>query len=196
MMQKLVAILLAAGKSTRANTNKLLLPFRGSTVIENSLLNLLNAKIEHIIVVLGNEAEKVQSIINRFPVQVVINNQYEEGIGSSLRCGMENLPKDTTAVLIALADEPAVKSETITLLIKQSMKTKKNIIAPVYRGQHGHPVIFKSRYFPYLKKCAGDVGGKHIMYTFQDDIKWVEVKDPGVLFDIDTSQEVIEEVLD
>lgn len=97
---------------------------------------------------------------------------------------------DPTAILVGLGDMPAVQPDTLQRLVtrfsEQLAAGQHNpIVAPRYRGQRGHPVLFAYRWLPLLAHCTGDTGARQVFETRQAAITWLDTEDAGVLHDID-----------
>ena len=190
------AIILAAGSSTRmGDVNKLLCPLNNSSILEQSLLHLVEANINEIIIVLGHEADKistlplVKKLISEGKVSTSINKEYTNGMGSSLAMGIKTLSDKTDACIIALADMPYIKPNTIIELINASRKEQtKQIFIPQHEGQNGNPILWKSSLFNQLVELSGDTGGKNIIRANESLSQIVNVDDLGILKDVDTPE--------
>lgn len=180
------AILLAAGKSRRMGKLKLLLPFRGSTILEHAVDNLLNSKVAEVILVVGYQAQELVSKIAQKPVKIVVNPQYQQGMSTSIIAGLSLVNKQAEAIMIVLADQPLIDSQTITRLIEEFQKHDKGIVIPAYQGRRGHPVIFSIKYKERLLELRGDVGGKQIINEHLEDVLEVPIESEGINIDIDT----------
>ncbi len=147
---KIAAIVLAAGKSERMGKNKLLLKINETTLIEQIIQAIKKTKISEIIVVLGYKPEKIIEIISqRFShVKTVINEEYEAGMTSSFKKGVQHA-LDSDAVMLFLGDQPVLNSRLINVMINkfQERKNEVDIVSPIYKGKKGHPVLFSSRLF-------------------------------------------------
>ncbi len=114
------AVILAAGSSRRMGTQKLLLPFGESTMIETVIENVLSSSIEHVMVVLGANQEKIQDTIGSLPVQFCHNKEHEKGMLSSVICGIRALPEDALTALIFLALRMSHKILVSELMYRRS----------------------------------------------------------------------------
>jgi len=188
-----VAVLLAAGASRRMGRPKLDLAFGSETMFSRSLRNLLAAGLDRVLVVVasGGEArgELNEAHKDDERVEVVVNPYSKDGLASSLRCGLERLPQETRVVLVALADKPLVKPETIRMLTETFDKAGARIAHPVYRGEQGHPVLFVAELVEELLTLRGDRGGKSLLTRYRDEVLEIAVDDPGVCVDIDTPED-------
>ena len=166
-------------------SQKLLLPLGTSTIIEQAIDNLLNSRVDEVIVVLGHRAEEVVTKIGRKPLRIVVNPHYQQGMSTSIIAGLNLIDSNAKAVMIALADQPAISSKTIDKLIEEFQRHNKGIAIPVYQGNRGHPVIFSIKYKSALLKLTGDVGGRGIIEKHRDDILEIPVDSKDINVDID-----------
>lgn len=183
---KVSAILLAAGESKRMGVPKLLMPLGKSTILEQTIDNLLNSAVSDVIIVLGHKAEEVRQKIAAKPVKIVLNPDYQEGMSTSIIAGLSHISSKAEAVMLLLADQPFVDSRTINKLIEQFYASDKGIVVPVYQGKRGHPVIFAIKYKVELLGLKGDVGGREIIERHPEDTLEVAVDSPAINIDIDT----------
>jgi len=169
---------------------KQLLPFGGTTLLENVLNNLRRSQVRGIVVVLGSSAEEIRKQVPLDDVRVVINEAYREGMGTSLRQGISAIDPESDAALVVLADQPLVQQGTIDCLIEQYRQHKPEIVIPMYRGFRGNPVLLDRSVFPELRSLTGDIGCRAIFGTHAANILRVPVDDIGVLLDVDTKADL------
>ena len=179
-------IILAAGESKRMGKPKLLLPLEQGTVLEQTIDNFLNSKVDEVIVVVGNRAEEMTNLIANRPVVVAVNPVYRHGMSTSIVAGLSFISDETQAVMLALADQPFVDTQTINHIIEAFRTHNKGIAIPVYQGRRGHPVIFAIKYKEKLLRLKGDIGGREIIDQHPSDILEVPVNCEGICIDIDT----------
>ena len=180
------AVILAAGESTRMGKPKQLMRLGEVTLVEQTIDNFLNSKVNEIIVVLGHRAEEVASLISNRPVTIAFNPNYRQGMSTSIVAGLSLLNDKTQAVMIALGDQPFVDAQTINYLVEEFVAHDQGIAIPVYEGRRGHPVIFDIKYKEELLKLKGDKGGREIIRQYSEDVLEVTVNCEGVCVDIDT----------
>lgn len=185
----ITAILLAAGESKRMGKPKQLLSLDRSTVLGQALDNLLNSKVDNVIVVVGYRAEEIKKSIGDRPVIATVNQDYRQGMSTSIIAGLKLLADDTDAFMLALADQPFIDSKTIDHLIDEFQKSKKGIAITVCKGRRGHPVIFSTKYRNELMGLKGDVGAKEIIMSHPEEVLEVPVDCEGVIIDIDTAED-------
>ncbi len=178
-------MILAAGESRRMGQPKLLLPFGEKTIIESVVEKVVSSKVNHTLVVLGSEREKVEKKIMNFPVKVAFNPDYSSGMLSSVLCGFRTLPEDTRAVVVILGDQPSVSKEVINKIVDAYQSTGKGIVLPVYEKERGHPVVIDMKYKDEIENLSPDIGLRGTVYSHPEDILEVEVDAPEILQDID-----------
>jgi len=180
------AILLAAGQSKRMNgENKLTKEIQGIPLIKHSVKNILASSIDELIIVLGHQKETIEKLINKNEkIKFVFNKDFESGIASSIKTGLNNLSEKTEAFFICLGDMPMVNLNIYNQLIKSI--NKKEIIVPTYKGQQGNPVLFAKSMKEKIINISGDVGAKKILELNKDKILNLEINDQCVTKDFNT----------
>ena len=178
-------IVLAAGESKRMGKTKQLLSFGSSTILEHVVDNLLRSKVGEVVLVLGHESGRIKARFEGAPIKLAINPDYQQGMSSSVKCGILAASPESQACVIALGDQPLVRSEVVNRLIFTYKESGKGIIVPVYGDMAGHPVIFDMKYREALLSLTGDKGGKSIVTAFPDDVQQVQVDTASVIYDID-----------
>ena len=187
-------ILLAAGLSTRMGEPKQLLPFRGSTIIQTVVNNMLQAKFDEVIVILGHCADRIQPVINDLPVKTVINPNYHDGMLTSVQAGVRSIHNITDcnqfAFSIMLVDQPLISSAVIDNVIDAYISNDKGIVLPSYKNRRGHPVIFNKKYVNEILKLGSDSEGVRTLYKLHtNDIHYVNVDTNAILRDIDNKED-------
>jgi len=189
------AILLGAGESKRMKVNKLILPWGKKKVLEHCVDTLLRSKVKEVIVVLSDRSKEMRSQLEKGSVladkkmKVVMNPYYKKGMSTSIRRGIQVLDPSSHGILIALGDQPFIKTRTINALIQAFKKGRGGITIPSFQGRRGHPVIFDRKYVKDLLKLKGDIGGRSIIQRYPKSVVEVQVKSEGVVKDIDTWQD-------
>ena len=138
-------ILLAAGLSTRMGEPKQLLPFGESTIVETVVGNMLAAKFDEVIVVLGHHAAEIQKQLGTRLIKTVFNPDYRDGMLTSAQTGIRAC-KESSAFALMLVDQPFITSARINQVIEAYQQTDKGIAVPSYNYKRGHPVIFEQKY--------------------------------------------------
>src|SRR5258706_8671440 len=183
------AVVLAAGKSSRMGSNKLLIDVGGKPLVRRAVEAAVKSAAHPVIVVTGNAADEVAKPIEGLPDAIVNNPDYAKGLSSSLKCGLGALPEDCDGVIILLADMPGVTSALIDKLIAAFDPAEGRGICVASRGGvRGNPVLWARRFFPEMLTLEGDTGAKHLMAQYEELVCEVEAPDDGPLIDIDTPE--------
>lgn len=184
------AIILAAGRSSRAGgANKLLSQLGRTTVLGTTLTAVARLRADATLVVTGHAADKVGAIASEAGATIVNNPAHQDGMGTSIACGIAGLPDGCDFALICLGDMPFVRKETYQALrAAASRAAGPAIYVPCFHGKRGHPVLWHRHFFSDLKALDADTGGKALMRLHADKVIEVPVDDPGILIDLDTPE--------
>jgi molybdenum cofactor cytidylyltransferase len=193
-MVEVSAILLGAGESKRMRVDKLSLPWGRKTVLEHCLKTLLQSKVKEVIIVLNDRIKWIVDCVKDQKVKVVNNPYYKRGMSTSVRRGLQAIDPRSRGILIALGDQPLIKTRTINALIHAFVQGKGTIVVPSFRGKQGHPVIFHRKYLTELLTLKGDVGGRSVIEKYPEEVRLIRVKSEGVTKDIDTWEDYNKEL--
>jgi molybdenum cofactor cytidylyltransferase len=193
-MEDLWAVVLAGGESRRMGTPKMLLPFRGATMLENVIGNIEKSGIKNILVVLGAEKERIAESVKHRNIETCYNGNYRDGMLSSVICGVGNVPGDADAILVFQGDEPLIKPSSINLVVAGYRSSGKGLVVPVYKKRRGHPLLISSRYLGEISNLDQGRGLRAITEIHGDDLLEVNTDDPGILKDFDTFEEYSKEI--
>ena len=183
--KNVLGILLAAGLSTRMGEPKQLLPFGESTIVETVVDNMLGAKFDEVIVVVGHCATEIEKQLGTRPIKIVFNAEYREGMLTSAQAGIRACHKNGAFALM-LVDQPFITSARINQVIEAYQQTEKGIAVPSYNYKRGHPVIFDQKYAPDILALDIESDGVRTLFKkYSDDIHYVTVDTDDVLRDID-----------
>jgi len=180
------AILLGAGEGNRMGRDKLSLPLGKRTVFQRSLETLVRSEVDEVIVVVREEPGDWKDHVKDKKVRFVFNPDYRRGMSTSVRRGIHAIHPKSRGILIALGDQPFLKSRTIDALIRAFLKARGSIVLPSYRGKRGHPVLFDRSYEKGLLQLEGDVGGRSVIEKHSERVVAVRTRSKAVIQDIDT----------
>jgi molybdenum cofactor cytidylyltransferase len=141
------------------------------------------------LVVLGGYREDIEPKVRNFAVKRVVNENYREGMLSSVQSGLAALPGSARAAVFVLADQPGVPVRVIDSLIDAYHRVKKGIVLPVCREKRGHPLLIDLKYRREIEALPPDLGLRGLLREHPDDILEVPAPDLAVLVDIDTPDE-------
>jgi molybdenum cofactor cytidylyltransferase len=185
-------ILLAAGESKRMQgAFKPLLKWGKRTVIGECVYQMRNSKLAEIFVVLGHRELEVRQSLAGSGVQYAINENYQQGMLTSIKTGLAMLSPNEDAVLIALVDQPMIKADLIDKLLLAFEEGDKGIVLPVYGAKHGHPIIISTAYVDDIMQLADDAEGGlgELINAHRGDWLELPVETPDVLADIDSPED-------
>jgi CTP:molybdopterin cytidylyltransferase MocA len=183
-------VILAAGASRRMGTPKALLPVDGQPMVVRVVEAALAAPVWPVVVVLGAHAAQVRPVLARYPVLVVENAAWTEGMASSLRTGLALLrqfSRQLDGALFALCDQPAFSATTITRLIAAHETTGRSIAASRYSARRGAPALFGREHFAALAALTGEEGARLLLNG--DPAQVAEVDLPELAVDLDTPED-------
>jgi len=169
---------------------KPLLPIDGEPTLRRILRTLSVAGISRPIVVLGDAADAVRAAVDLSDCPVVVNPRPSDGLSSSLRLGLRAVPEPAVGALILHADMPFVRAETIRSVVEAAERGAA-IAAPRYRAKRGFPVfIRRDRLDDVAAGLAGDSGARAYIESHLDDVRLIDVEDPGCVVDIDRPEDL------
>lgn len=184
----IAGVVLAAGASRRfadgRGVQKLVAPAAGKPVVRWTVEHMLAARLDEVVVVTGHERDAVRDALAGLPVRVVENPHFAKGLGGSLEAGIAALPAAATGAIIALGDQPTVSTDVIDTLIDAWHERRMPIVAPLYRGVRGNPVLFAASLFPELRAVRGDHGARDIIAGSPECVTLVDV-DADMPLDVD-----------
>ena len=190
------AIVLAAGRSTRMEAFKQLLPFGGRTVVEAAVWSLVRAGVgvERVIVVVGHRAEEVARVVQPLGAGIATNREHDRGMLSSVQTGLASVPEGARAVLIALGDQPFGEPEVARAVVRSWRNSGRGLIVPSHDGRRGHPLLIDLKYRDAVAKLSPDVGLREILLEHPDDLQHVVVEVDSIARDMDTRADYEREV--
>ena len=181
---KLAAVVPAAGLSRRMGREKILLPFRGSTILETILQTLDSAGVSTIVAVVRPDLPEAAERARREGAIVVTNPHPDEKMLLSIQLGLAALPPELDAVFVWPADHPAVLPATVHLLARAADPAR--ALLPTYLSRRGHPVLIGRKLLPEIARIPMREGLRRLWRTRPDAVLEVSVEDPGIVRNIDT----------
>lgn len=189
METTIAIVILAAGKSARLGQPKQLLPFKGKSLISHCV-EIARKVVEDVVVVTGAERKRIESELKNSAVEIFYNPEWEEGMASSIRSGLNYVTKknpDICDVIFMVCDQPFVTADLLYKLIKEKEFSTKSIIASCYSEVAGTPVLFDKSIFPELLELKGDIGARKIIIKNKDRMSTVDFPLGNV--DMDTADD-------
>lgn len=189
-------MVLAAGSAERFGEQKLLAIFGGAPLIRRVVENALASTVDRVLVVVGEDGLKVRSALEGLPVTAVRNPGHREGMASSIRAGIAAIPDTVEWALVVLGDQPGVSPRHVDRVLEAREAPGRLVVAPVYRGRQGNPVLFHRSVFRELLALEGDRGARSVVDHDPGRVLRLEV-DAAMPVDVDTPEDlrrVLEEV--
>jgi molybdenum cofactor cytidylyltransferase len=181
------AVILAAGSSSRMGRPKQTLQYQGQSLLTRAVVAALEATCRPVVVVTGAHAELSRRELDQLDVREAFNPDWETGIGSSVRAGIESLIRidaNVTAVVLLLCDQPHVTSDVIAGLLAAHHTTGQPIIASAYGESFGVPALFTRTLFTELRQLTGTSGAKEIIKRHASETHFLPFQEGAV--DVDT----------
>lgn len=184
----IASVILAAGLSRRMGPqNKLLQSFDGRPLAWWAAQAAQQAGLGPVIIVTGHQRESVIAVLPSGPLTLAHNADFQQGMASSLACGIAAVPEEAAGAFILLADMPLIRSDHLRRMadaFRQAEGT--SVIVPIHDGKRGNPVLFPKMLFPDLRGLTGDRGGKSVIAAHGDMIQEIDLADNAIWRDVDT----------
>jgi molybdenum cofactor cytidylyltransferase len=185
----LFAVVLAGGESRRFGSQKQLVRIAGRPLLHTAVTRASEVTGSSLIVVLGCGAAELGALLKHSPGSIVINQEWREGLSSSIRAGIARLPASCSGAMLLLADQPLVSADDLRRLAGTWRKQPQYIAAALYSGTTGVPVIFPRSLFQELLELRGDTGARALLRRHADRV--VRVPMPSAAVDIDTPEDLL-----
>jgi molybdenum cofactor cytidylyltransferase len=187
--REIAGLLLAAGRSSRAEgTNKLLARLDGVPLVRRVAEQALESGLSRLVVVTGHMQGAIRDALAGLDTDIVHNPDFAEGMGSSIRTGMQALPQSAEAVMVLLGDMPGIDAAAIDRLISAYRpEAGRAIIAAAHEGERGNPVLFDRLFFAGLSRLEGDSGARRILAEHAGLVTEVEIGS-AARHDLDTRE--------
>ena len=180
------AVVLAAGRSERMGTQKLLLPLCGKPVIARVVDELSRSQVDEILVVIGTDGERLRETLGGKRVRFVENPDPDSDMLGSVRCGLRALPRNCKAAIVALGDQPGITQALVDELTRCFHHGDSKIVVPGCNGHRGHPVLFSAQYFDEVMSSHTATGLRGFLNAHSNKVFSVAVSDATTMEDLDT----------
>jgi molybdenum cofactor cytidylyltransferase len=192
---RVAAVVLAAGSSSRMGQAKQLLAWpRGGTVLGAVVQRLQASGVSEVVVVVGQGREAVQAAVTAAarpdgpPVRTVFNLDFAVAeMARSLAVGLEALPANCLAALVALGDQPQMRPEVVATLMGRWRSTQAPVVAPFFEGQRGHPLLFDLAIWEAVRALPASANPRQAVQA-AGQVERVDVEDDSILRDMDTPE--------
>lgn len=185
----LCAVVLAAGRSCRMGTQKLLLPFGGTSLIGHIVDRVLESDVDSVVAVVGRDADVISAALAGRSIVLVDNPRPDSEMLDSVRCGLRALPAECEGVLLVLGDQPGLQPELINQMVRAWRESGQPIVVPTHDGKRGHPLLFSTLFCPEVLTGYDDTGLRGLLLAHTDEVHELPVPDPCVLLDVDLPED-------
>lgn len=182
------AVILAAGRATRFGAPKVLAELEGRALVRHVADRLAAAGLDPLVVVVGEEEPLVSAALAGTGARVVRNPAPELGMSTSLRVGVEALPAEVEAFVVALGDQPYLDVTVVRELVLGWRASRPAAVVPVYSDGRGNPVLFDARMRGALCELAGDAGARELLAERTEDVMRLTIDRPAPR-DVDTQED-------
>jgi molybdenum cofactor cytidylyltransferase len=189
-MKNVGIVILAAGASTRMGRPKQLLPLNGQPLLLHTIDEALSTSVSDVVVVLGSDPDTYKDLLETYPVDLIVNDTWRNGIGSSIKTGLISIKekaKGLDAILILVGDQPAISFEYLCRMINTFQNSSTNLIASGYSDTYGVPALFGREFFQEIMNIEDGEGAKAILRKHEHQLTVLECPEGAV--DIDTPQD-------
>lgn len=183
------AILLAAGSGARMEQSKPLLDWHGEPLVRHMARTALAAQFAEVVVVTGHAGDAVARALHALPVRVVHNPRHAEGMSTSLIAGFQALAATSQAAAVLLVDQPLITTALLDLVLAAAAEHPDQVVAPVWNGQRGNPIVFPRRFWELIWALSGDQGARRAVATLGAALHLVPVDTDAVVRDADTPEQ-------
>ena len=183
-------IILAAGSSSRLGRPKQLIEFQGKKLIQKAIEEAQKSKANSFVVVLGWNPDLIKTGFDSDHIPYVINENWEEGMASSMQAGLRFLmeKEHPDQVILMLVDQPFVDSKLLDRLILEKENSGKGIGVCSYSETLGVPAIFDQSYFEEMLHLKGFEGAKKVILKNSADVFAIDF--PLGAVDLDTEEDL------
>jgi molybdenum cofactor cytidylyltransferase len=196
-MNEIAAIVLAAGAASRYRAaggpepTKLVADFDGEPMVRAAVRAALAADLA-VVVVTGHAHELVEAALAGLDLEIVHNADFATGLASSLQTGVATLPASVLGAVVLLGDMPRVAPGVLARLVEAfAARPDALAVIPLFEGRRGNPVLLSRKLFAEVEKLRGDAGARPLLERADPaGIVEVELGDLGVVFDIDTPDDL------
>lgn len=185
------ALILAAGRSSRMDGFKPLLEINGKSLVENAINLFKNARVNEIVTVIGYRSEDLIPIVERTASRYVVNEDYQNGMFSSIQKGVVELKDKCDAFFMLPVDIPCVRTATVRQLLETYSENPSVLVYyPEFNSRRGHPPLIAGSLIDPIISYNGEGGMRGLLKRYADQAIDLPVTDPFVRLDIDTRQDL------
>jgi molybdenum cofactor cytidylyltransferase len=183
-------VVLAAGMSSRLGSPKQLLVYKGKSLLQHSVNIALETSMRPVVIVTGSKSDTMKEQMKGLKIEIIDNEGWQEGIASSLRCGLAAVQKirpGTDGIIFMVCDQPHVTKLLLDYLLRVQHETGLPVVASRYADSLGTPALFHQSFFAELMALKGDTGARKLIKQHEELVATVPF--PEGIIDIDTKDD-------
>lgn len=182
------AIILAAGQAKRMGSNKMLLPFGRSTVIEAIVTEVAVCNLSDVVVVTGHEHEQIATLLAKYSARCVFNSGYDRSeMIVSIQAGLRALSEKIQAALIVLGDQPRLQRDVVQRIVEAY--APHSLIVPSYQNRRGHPILIDRSLWADVLALPSTATLRDFVQSHAAHIRYIELDSDSIMHDMDTPQD-------
>lgn len=183
------AAVMAAGRSSRmGGPNKLLARFDGEPLVRRVVERTLASKASGLTIIVGHQARDVRDALQGLSINIVENQNFADGLSTSVRAGVAAAPASVAGLLVVLGDMPDVTTADLDRLIAAFSSARGAVIVRAASGgKRGNPVILPRSAFADVGAIEGDAGARSIIESGKYEVIDVDIG-AGAMVDVDTPE--------
>ena len=182
------AVVLAAGCADRFGSTKQLAEIDGVALVARAEKTAMSVFGSNVVLVVGHDWQAVSNVCDFQQGFFVVNDDYREGIGTSIATAMRSIAHTATAIVVLLADQPLITADHLRALCSSWSGAKDEIVATAYSGTLGVPALFANDCFAELANLSGDAGAQRLLNDRRFIVKRIEFEQAAV--DIDNPEDL------
>lgn len=187
------AVILAAGLSSRMGNFKPLLSIGPRTLLGHTIHLFQASGVEDIVVVKGHQSEKLAQELDTYHCRSVLNENYTDGMFSSVQAGVNALSTDNEAFFLLPVDIPLVRQNTVAELLQAMGQDPATLVFyPEYRSRRGHPPLVRCDLVPEILNSVDQGGLQALLKNYRLHARNIPVADPYILADVDTPDDLVD----
>jgi molybdenum cofactor cytidylyltransferase len=185
---RIAALVLAAGKSTRFGSTKMIAPVDGRPMVQHALFTAQEVCKGSVNLVVGHDRSAIVNAAAGLADKTVVNESFAQGIGTSIAAGVRACRNHSDAILILLGDQALITGDHLLHLIDAWSGVDTDIVASAFDDVRGPPILFPSKCFDDLVKLEGDDGAKIVMENTKYQLRTVACE--AAKFDVDQKSDL------